>query len=99
MAEKIVQVVAHMETTAEKADKLVEICLGLIDPSRKDYGCIQYDLFQNEENPGKVTFIEQWESKKALDDHLNTPHLIEGLQKIGELVVKPSEVNVLSKLA
>lgn len=94
-----IHVVAHMETSPDKAEQLVKICLGLIEPSRKDTGCIGYDFFQDNQNPGKVTFIEEWESLESLNAHLKTQHLVKGLNEIGNIVIKPAEVNILNKLA
>jgi quinol monooxygenase YgiN len=99
METKVVNVVAHMETSPDKANQLVQVCLGLVEPSRKDPGCISYELFQDKQHPGKVTFIEKWENQEALDAHLKTPHLVNGLNAIGALATKPAEVLILNKLA
>ena len=59
MNKDTLKVVAIAETSADKAEELKSICLGLIEPTRKEEGCISYELFQDKDNPGKFTFIEE----------------------------------------
>lgn len=47
----------------------------LIQPTRAEQGCLQYDLHVSTENPGHFLFYENWTSREALDRHLATPHL------------------------
>ena len=78
---------------------LKETLLGLIKPSRADAGCINYDLHQSPENPALFMFHENWMSKKALDDHLATPHLQEFINKSGELLAEPLDVTVWKRIS
>jgi len=91
-------VVAIAETTADKADELKSICLGLIEPTRKEKGCISYDLYQDTTNPGRFTFIENWQSKEHLDVHLKSTHLVAAGAAFGKIVTKEMVVMMLNKL-
>ena len=37
--------------------------------SRKDAGCLQFEIFQSVLDPDKFTLIELWENQAALDAH------------------------------
>lgn len=37
--------------------------------SRKDAGCLQFEIFQSVFDPDKFTLIELWENQAALDAH------------------------------
>ena len=39
------------------------------DESRKDAGCLQFELFQSVFDPDRFTLLELWESQAALDQH------------------------------
>ena len=91
--------VAIAETTADKAEQLKSVCMGLIEPTRKEVGCISYELYQDTVNPGKFTFIENWQSKEHLDVHLKTPHLVAAGEAFGKIVTKDLVVITLNKLA
>lgn len=49
--------------------------LKLIDITRKEEGCISYDLHQDNENPNLFLFFENWESRELLEKHLKTKHI------------------------
>jgi len=48
----------------------------LITPSRKEEGCIQYDLHRSVEHPGTFLFHEVWESREHHTAHTRTPHFL-----------------------
>jgi quinol monooxygenase YgiN len=55
------------------------------EESRKDRGCLHFELFQSVFDPDKFALLELWESQEALDAHaaLNRarPPLPEGLRR------------------
>lgn len=60
-----------------------------------DEGCIQYELFQDIENPQIFSMIEQWESKEALDAHLDAKHMKEIVPLLRE---GAGEMNIYQKV-
>ncbi|NOI57898.1 putative quinol monooxygenase [Vibrio coralliilyticus] len=47
----------------------------LIDKTRAEDGCINYDLHQDNDNPAHFVFHENWASEAALDTHLASTHI------------------------
>ena len=47
----------------------------LIEITRAEEGCIQYDLHQDNENPAHFLFYETWQSRELWQAHMNAPHL------------------------
>lgn len=39
------------------------------EESRKDPGCLQFEIFQSVFDPDKFALLELWESQEALDNH------------------------------
>lgn len=39
-----------------------------------DEGCIQYDLFRDNEDKSKFYFVEEWEDEAALENHRQAEH-------------------------
>jgi quinol monooxygenase YgiN len=99
MNKNSLKVVAIAETSAEKVEELKKVCLGLIEPTRKEKGCIAYELYQDTTNPGIFTFVEEWESKELLDVHLKSPHLVAAGAAFGKIVTKEIVVLMLNKIA
>lgn len=48
----------------------------LIGPTRKEEGCLQYDLHRGADQPGAFLFHEVWESRAHHDAHMRTPHFL-----------------------
>ncbi len=65
----------------EGKDELVKAELQkLIDVTRAEEGCINYDLHQDNENKNLFLFYENWASRKLWQAHMKNPHLAEYLK-------------------
>lgn len=96
---KTVTVVATFEARPGKETELRNALIGLVAPTRKEAGCLNYDLHILPENPGKFLFHENWTTKAALDVHLQTPHIQALLPRVGELCVAQPEIVVWDRIA
>ena len=50
-------------------DAVKEALLSLVEPTRKEAGCLCYNLHQSKSDPTMFMFYEQWASQKDLDAH------------------------------
>jgi quinol monooxygenase YgiN len=98
MEKNTLKVVAIAETSADKAEELKKVCMGLIEPTRKETGCIRYELYQDTAVPGRFTFIEEWQSKEHLDVHLKTPHLVAAGEAFSKIVTRDLLILTLNKV-
>ncbi len=94
-----IAVVAVVKAKAGREDALGEALSALVEPSRKDEGCIKYDLHRNADEPSEYIFYEQWESREKLDLHLARPHLKAFGEKAGELLAAPLDVKILKLMS
>ncbi len=76
-----------------KANEYKKLTTKLIEETRKETGCISYDLCEDINNINILTFIEKWEDKKSLDAHMRTAHFVETVPKLKELR-ESSELNI-----
>jgi len=53
---------------------LSELVKTLIDPSRKENGCVKYDAYGDVLNPTLIYIVEQWETEESLNAHKRTAH-------------------------
>jgi len=86
MSRATVRVVAHLHAKAGKENELKTILMTLLEPTRKESGCREYRLYQNNQDPADFTFVEEWDSDAVLEIHLNTPHLQATLSQVPALV-------------
>lgn len=54
-----------------------EELLKLIDITRTEEGCINYDLHQDNEDPNLFLFYENWSNRQLWQKHMNNAHLAE----------------------
>ncbi|WP_026339291.1 putative quinol monooxygenase [Psychromonas ossibalaenae] len=76
----VLTIVARIEAKADKVELVKSELLKLIEPTRKEEGCIQYDLHQDRLNPSVFVFYENWESRELWQTHMNNSHLAEYMQ-------------------
>lgn len=69
------RVVARIKAKRETVGEVRELLRGLVEPTRKESGCISYELLQNTKDPTDFTFVEEWESEAALESHAASDHL------------------------
>ena len=48
----------------------------LLTPSRKEEGCLQFDLHRSVDQPGTFLFHEVWETREHHTAHTRTPHFL-----------------------
>jgi quinol monooxygenase YgiN len=97
MSEKI-DVVAHIHAAPGHEAVVREALESFVDPTRKEDGCLRYDLFQDISDPLKFTFIEEWTSEAALDAHSKSAHIAAGRAKMEGKLSGPSWVQVVRRI-
>ncbi|MDY6854352.1 MAG: putative quinol monooxygenase [Thermodesulfobacteriota bacterium] len=70
-------IVANITAKADKIDLVKAELEKLIDITRAEEGCLQYDLHQDNENPPQFLFYKNWESRKLWQADMNNQHLKE----------------------
>jgi quinol monooxygenase YgiN len=48
----------------------------LVAPTRKEDGCLRYDLHRSADTPGALLLHEVWASREAHTEHTHTPHFL-----------------------
>ena len=69
------KVVARIKAKPDKVGEVRELLCGLVEPTRKESGCISYELLQNRKDPADFAFVEEWESDAAFDSHAASEHI------------------------
>lgn len=91
-------IVAITKAKPESVDIVKAELLKLIDPTRQEVGCIQYNLHQDNNDPSVFIFYEQWQSLELLQQHLQSAH-IEGFKSGTEGHLISFEVTELTRIA
>ncbi|NOH78165.1 antibiotic biosynthesis monooxygenase [Vibrio sp. RE86] len=91
-------VIANIIANEEKVDLVKAELIKLIDKTRAEEGCINYDLHQDNSNPAHFVFHENWESEAALDAHLASAHIADYIAAV-EGAVETFTINRMTHIA
>jgi quinol monooxygenase YgiN len=99
MTNQTIRVVARFVALPDKLEELKALFLGVIEPTREEAGAIKYELLQNQSDPTDFTFVEEWVSGEALDNHLASPHIQAAVAKLDGLIAAPPDIRRYNLLA
>jgi quinol monooxygenase YgiN len=91
-------IVANIRTKVAKIDMVKAELLKLIDVTRAEEGCINYDLHQDNERPAHFMFYENWESWGHWQNHRNNKHMRD-FRAATEGAIEEFVVNEMTKIA
>jgi quinol monooxygenase YgiN len=93
-----VTVVAIIKSKPGMESKVEQALRALIDPTRSEPGCINYDLHVQSDTPSVFMFHENWHSKEDLDGHLKMPYLEDFLSQAEELLSEPVSIGLYERI-
>lgn len=71
-----------------KTNEAIKLYEELVKESRKEEGCIEYNLYQDKNDKSILTVFEKWENEEALEKHKNSEHFKRLVPLISSLRVK-----------
>jgi quinol monooxygenase YgiN len=74
MAEAPIVLNVHFEAAPGYEAELAEQLTALLEPTRKEPGCLAYKLHFDPQDPKKLMFYEIFANQAALDEHVASPH-------------------------
>ncbi len=94
-----ISIKAIIRAKAGKEDIVKQELLSLLDQTRAEKGCLNYDLHQCDTDGTEFLFYENWEDQECFDKHLQTDHVTSFLSKADQLLAAPLEVVKYQKLS
>lgn len=95
----LLTVVARMRAKPGKEAELRRELEALIEPTRAEAGCVNYDLNQGADDEAVFYFYENWVSEAALGEHLQTAPLQRFVGLIPELLDGELQIQKLRRIA
>jgi len=92
MGKDTLRVIARIKALPNKVGELLSVLTSMIEPTRKEPGCLSYVLLQNNEDPTDFIFVEEWQSNTALESHFATKHFKDSLTKLPDLLAAEPEI-------
>jgi quinol monooxygenase YgiN len=93
-----ITVTALIRSKPENVEELKHALEILVDGTRQEPGCINYDLHQSVSEPASFVMLEEWKDEAALKAHQGMPHYLAFGTIAGALLTKSPDVLVTKKI-
>jgi quinol monooxygenase YgiN len=90
---------ARCTMVPERSGDFIREVEKIVPAVRREAGCSRYELLSDGSAPGVFHFIEEWESRKHLDDHLTQPHMREYFAKTSAWHASPARLTIYDILS
>jgi len=74
MSSKPFSIIVEAEINEEKMDDFLKLIENSAEQSRKEPGCIRFDVLRDQSQKNKFWFYEVYENIEAVDHHKKTSH-------------------------
>ncbi len=95
---QIMKLIAKKLIKEGKVEEAIKLYEELVNLSRKEEGCISYDLYQDESDSRILAVIEEWENQDVLDKHSNSEHFTRLVPMIGQLTEEKFGIDKYNKI-
>jgi quinol monooxygenase YgiN len=80
---------AIIQSKPEYTDEVLALLKNMVSHSRKEAGCLQYDLHRDNADENTFVFYEIWESEAILEQHNTQPYITAFIAAADKLVRAP----------
>jgi len=80
----MIRVIAVFKIKRENIDNAVNLIAELVEETRKEEGCIQYDAIQSQTESTKLVILENWKTQEDLDVHSASKHFMKLVPAIAD---------------
>jgi len=87
-----IRVIAHVMSKADSVEQVRTILSALVEPTRRESGCVSYNLLEQQSEPGQFSTVEEWASVEAEEAHFSTPHILSALQQLSGLLAAEPDI-------
>lgn len=79
-------------------DELLQELHTLIAPTKKEPGCIRYELNQGRDDRRQIAFVEKFASREAFDFHCATPYVKQFFASVAPRLVESQVVTLYTEI-
>jgi quinol monooxygenase YgiN len=94
----MIKVIAKITLKEECIEAFKENAVELVSETRKEFGCMLYQLYSDVNIKNEFTFVEEWLSPDALQNHMTAKHFQEAMAKFADYSEKEMDISVCTLL-
>ena len=92
-------IVARFRARDGHAEEVEALLLGFVEPSRKEEGCLFYDLHREIEDANTFVILDGWRDKSAFEAHATSTHVAKTLARLEPLLAATPVISELQRLS
>ena len=93
-----IRVVARDHFKPECLEEALKLLKEMVELTRKEEGCISYQLSQDVNSPEYYAMQECWASEEALKKHMQSEHFTRLIPQLGGLTSEPGRLEVYKEI-
>lgn len=94
MSDEKIILIARLQVRPDKVEQAKAAAFAIVEPSRKEPGCVNYDIHQSIEDETIFLWHETWIDKAAIDEHFATPFFQEFFAVVEEVAAEPPQITL-----
>lgn len=94
MSEENVVLIARLKVKKESVETAKKAALAIVEDSRAEDGCINYDFHQAIDDETIFIWHETWANEAAIKAHGKTKHFVAFSEQIKDLIETPLEITL-----
>lgn len=97
MSDEKIVLMARLQVKEDKIEEAKTAALAIVEPSRNEPGCVNYDVHQTLDDPTVFLWHETWENQAAIDEHFEMSYFKEFAATVERICEIPPQI-ILSKM-
>jgi len=82
----MIKIVAQFFVKEDSIENAIWLSRDVAEKSKKENGCINYEVFQDDKKSGHLIMIEEWKSEEDLNMNVQSLHYINYISRITEIM-------------
>ncbi|WP_054209413.1 putative quinol monooxygenase [Bosea vaviloviae] len=88
-------VISRIEVRPDAWEPFVAAAGDCIDATRREQGCLAYEIHESLTQPGRFVSYESWETRADIDRNLRSPHTVAFREATRACVTAPPVIEVI----
>jgi quinol monooxygenase YgiN len=97
--DQVLTVIAHLVARPDKIEETKKFLLALVERTRREKDCLDYNLHQDNDRPTEFTFYENWVNRAAWDIHMTRPYIKDLARTSKDILAVNPHIRLTTKLS
>lgn len=94
----MIRVTAAFVAKPGQEDELIAAMSHAASLTRREEGCVEYELHRSTDNPQSFVMIEKWKSQQDLESHLQMSYIQELFQAAERILAGPPTISTWTRV-